>query len=324
MRVLMITSEWPSDKYPYAGKFVEVQVSLLKKSGIDVEVFPFRGNKNPFNYVWYFLKLLIIVYKNKFDLVHCQFGQSGIFGILTLLPMVVTFRGSDLNGYFDANGKEKYSSKLLKFISKFVAKRADATITVSKELGEKLPKGITFKVLPSGIDFSLFVPKDKAKCRRILNIPLGTKVVFFPSDPSKLVKRFKLAKKAFDIFKQSFPDSILITAGDIPFDKMVYYYNVADVLLFTSLYEGSPNAIKEAMACNTPIVSVDVGDVKERIKGVKGCILVNDDAAQLATALIKIVSSANQSINLRNEILNLDNKARTKKLIQIYSEVINE
>lgn len=322
MKVLMITSEWPSRKFPYAGKFIETQVNLLKESGIDVVVFPFRGNKNPLNYILYYLKLIKLVYKNHFDLVHCQFGQSGILGILSFLPLVVTFRGSDLNGYYDVKGKEIFSSKILKFISKFVAKRADATITVSKELAEKLPKGIPYKVLPSGIDFSLFVPKEKTECRKLLNIPLETKVIFFPSDPSKPVKRFKLAKKAFDIFKQTFPDSILITAGNIPFDKMVYYYNVADVLLFTSLFEGSPNAIKEAMACNTPIVSVDVGDVNERINGVDGCILVKDDVDQLAKALIKSVSNINQAINLRDEVLRLDNRIITKRLIQIYSNVL--
>lgn len=324
MKVLMITSEWPSQKFPYAGKFVEGQVNLLKESGIDVVVFPFRGNKNPFNYIIYYLRLIKIVYKNHFDLVHCQFGQSGILGILSFLPLVITFRGSDLNGYYDMNGKEEFSSKILKFVSKFVAKRADATITVSYELGKKLPEGITYKVLPSGIDLGLFIQKDKAECRNFLNIPLETKVVFFPSDPCKTVKRFTLAKKAFDIFKENFPNSTLITAGNIPFNKMVYYYNAADVILFTSLYEGSPNAIKEAMACNTPVVSVEVGDVRERIKGVNGCILVNDDVKEIAAALIKIVSSTNKLLNLRDEVLNLDNKTRTKKLIQIYSSVIND
>ena len=48
-------------------------------------------------------------------------------------------------------------------------------------------------------------------------------------------------------------------------DQLVKYYNSVDCLILTSFHEGSPNVIKEAMACNLPIVSTKVGDVEEII-----------------------------------------------------------
>jgi len=51
------------------------------------------------------------------------------------------------------------------------------------------------------------------------------------------------------------------------------WLNASNVLLLTSLHEGSPTVVKEALACGLPVVSVDVGDVAERIEGIEGCHL---------------------------------------------------
>ena len=71
-------------------------------------------------------------------------------------------------------------------------------------------------------------------------------------------------------------------------DLIPYYMNSADCILFTSIQEGSPNVIKEALACNIPIVSTNVGDVKERLETIDGCFVIDDyDAKNLAEALLK-------------------------------------
>jgi glycosyltransferase involved in cell wall biosynthesis len=60
------------------------------------------------------------------------------------------------------------------------------------------------------------------------------------------------------------------------------YLNEADVLAFSSFMEGSPNVIKEAMACNCPIVSTDVGDVRWVLGDTKGCYIASFDPADFA------------------------------------------
>ena len=87
--------------------------------------------------------------------------------------------------------------------------------------------------------------------------------------------------------------------------KLVYYYNAADMLLMTSLSEGSPNVIKEAMACNCPIVSTKVGDVEEIVANTKNCYLSDWDPENISKLILKIYDNRDRT-NGRNNILNLD------------------
>jgi glycosyltransferase involved in cell wall biosynthesis len=72
--------------------------------------------------------------------------------------------------------------------------------------------------------------------------------------------------------------------------------NAADVLLVTSFTEGSPTVVQEAMACNLPVVSVDVGDVRERLQGVAACeVVVGRDPNELGNALAGVLLAAKRS-----------------------------
>jgi|TARA_R110000737_G_scaffold352224_1_gene397344 teichuronic acid biosynthesis glycosyltransferase TuaC len=323
LKVLTITSEWPTPEHPYSGKFVQLQVQLLREHGVEVEVYPFRGKKNPFRYFSFIKEIRQIARQKNFDLVHCQFGQSGLLGLTTGLPMVVTYRGTDLNGYVDEEGRESIKSKALTAISRFVAKRADQVITVSHRLATKLPKNVNYKVNPSSLNLDLFKPISKQEARKKLRLDENAKIIFFPADPKKKVKRYPLAKEAFDLFSNAYENTQLLYAGNIDFQTMPYHYNAADVIVFTSSSEGSPNAIKETMACNRPIVTVDVGDVKERLEFADGCYIVEDDAKQIAELLIKVIEEKKE-IKTRELVSNLSGDNLTKELIDIYKEVVDK
>ena len=141
------------------------------------------------------------------------------------------------------------------------------------------------------------------------------------SNPNRPEKNFNLVRQACDMLNDKNID--LHAIYNIPHDKIPYYYYSADLLLFTSLSEGSPNVIKEAMACNLPIVSTDVGDVKEIIGGIEGCFICSYDPKDVADK-IKMALDYGKRTNGREQIikLGLDSDSIAKKIIKVYEEVV--
>ena len=100
-------------------------------------------------------------------------------------------------------------------------------------------------------------------------------------------------------------------------------YN-CDALLMTSKTEGSPQVIKEAMACGCPIVSVDVGDVAERTSGVEGCYVVHTrEPKDIAEALQKALAfEGNTKGREKVVVMGLTNEQVAERLIAIYKGVL--
>jgi teichuronic acid biosynthesis glycosyltransferase TuaC len=96
------------------------------------------------------------------------------------------------------------------------------------------------------------------------------------------------------------------------------YLNAADVLLCASRAEGSPNIVKEALACNLPIVASPVGDVPERLQGVFPSKVVAREPEAMADALIEILSLKQRS-NGRERVMQVAQDAR--KVLEVYRRV---
>ena len=322
--VLMITVEWPDTNRPNAVPFLVRDVNLLRNQNIKVDVFPFRGAKNPINYIKAALAIRKKLRLAKYDLIHAQWGQSVVPVLLSGLPLVTTFRGSDLFGITDADGKYTWTGKILKWVSKIVALRSDCAILVSKRMVPLLPAKTKYVVLPGRINLKLFKPGSKGEARQKLKIELNAKVILFGGDPSREDKRFYLARQAVEMVSKELPVQLL-TASNVSQSEMPAYYQAADLLLLTSKHEGSPNMVKEALACNTPVVSVDVGDVRERIHNIPGCIVCeNDLPLTIARALKAAIVFDNREVSLRDFVLDLDENLFAEKLIAIYKKAISK
>src|SRR5262249_36176249 len=126
LRVLTITSEWIATGH--GSPFIARQVEFLRRAGIEVEVFAFRGAKNPINYLKAWRQLRSKLKQERYDLIHAQFGQSGLLALPKRLPLVVTFRGDDILGVNRPGRRPTLSSKFLQQLSRLVALRADAVI----------------------------------------------------------------------------------------------------------------------------------------------------------------------------------------------------
>src|SRR5213592_2690936 len=166
IRVLMITSEWPvPDGRPRTTFFIKRQAEFLQAAGVDVDVFHFKGGGNPWNYVKAWVRARRRLAGGRYDLVHAQFGQSGVLALPKRLPLVVTFRGDDIQGIEDADGHLTLGGRLLKLASQAVARQADACIVVSAHMRDFVPPSVRVHVIPSGLDLSLFrlIPQDEAR-----------------------------------------------------------------------------------------------------------------------------------------------------------------
>lgn len=319
--VLVVTSEWPVEGRELLGIHVVNQVAALRETGMNVDIFPFRGRKNPIRY----LRAIINLHRlelHKYDLIHAHHGQSGIVALAQRqLPVVVTFHGSDVLGIRNQNGRMTVLGRVLRETSRLVARRADAAIIVAEHMKRYLPD-ISFRLIPAGIDTELFRPIPRAEARRALGMPLDSRLVLFVGDPSRPEKRFDLARSAMDLLNRHL-SAELIVIHQIPHTQVPLYMNACDILLVTSLSEGSPNAVKEALACNLNIVSTDVGDISRRVGDTPGCaICVDDQPETIANALLETIKDLRR-IDGRAHVRDLDERFLVLKVIDVYQAVLS-
>jgi teichuronic acid biosynthesis glycosyltransferase TuaC len=321
LHVLMVTSEWPTPEHPQAVPFIVRNAEFLRHAGVDVNIFHFRGAKKPANYLRAWKQLQDRLKSERYDLVHAQFGQSGLLALPKSLPLVVTFRGDDLQGIAGSDGRYTLAGRFLQLASQLVARVADEVIIVSEALARHLPHR-SFHVIPSGLDLALFRPVPSAEARRQLGLPEQQRLILFAANPADPIKRYGLAQAAFDRLKGEYNIEMVVTKG-VSQDKMPLYMNACDVLLLTSLHEGSPNVVKEALACDLPVVSTDVGDVRVRIGSIEGCAIVRDSPAELAAALCAILQR-NKRIDGRRLVADLDENILTEQIIGVYNKALTQ
>ncbi len=187
---------------------------------------------------------------------------------------------------------------------------------------EQLPAIKTCHIIPSGIDFDLFrcVPGDDA--RRQLGLPADERLVLFVGNPEQARKRYRLARESVDILNQRFPARLVVAWG-VPHTHVPIYMAACDALVFTSMQEGSPNVVKEALACNLPVVSVAVGDVEQRIGGVEGCELCTDDSPEAIASALERVLRRRKRVKGRRSVEHLSENAITQQVIAVYRSALS-
>lgn len=324
LHILMITSEYPSKINPEAAPFIAREVELLRSAGVKIDVFPFRGRRRLFNYFIAWIQAHKKMKERNFDLVHAHFGQSGLLALFPkVYPLVVTFRGSDVEGILNSKSRYTLQGKILQVVSRYIAKRADECILVSSSMLHKLPKR-EYHIIPSGIDLELFKPGSKSEARKSLGLSLEKQYILFGGNPVQPVKRYNLALDVVGRVQEQMPEVELITPRNVLHSMMPVYMNACDVLLMTSSHEGSPNMVKEALACDLPIVSTDVGDVRERIGHVDGCFVSKTgNTEQMANCVIEVLQNYKR-INGRTHILDLNEYLRLNKIIGVYNQALRK
>jgi glycosyltransferase involved in cell wall biosynthesis len=295
---------------------VERQGNSLVQKGIDVNFFAVKG-KGISGYVSAVFELRKFLKENNVDVIHAHYALCGYVALFAARKekLVLSFMGSDL---LEVNG-------LFAVMNKFIARSFGKIIVKSDEMLKILGSSEKAIVIPNGVDLEIFKPASKQESQRKLGFDENKVHVLFAADPKRAGKNYELAQKTISMFDQNKYE--LHTVFNQSTEQLVLNYNAADVILMTSLYEGSPNVIKEAMACNCPIVSTNVGDVKELLENVKGCFVTTHNAGEIKDSIIKASEYRlkNNETNGRDKIIKmeLNSDVVADKIISIYKSLVN-
>ena len=325
LRVLYVTSHWPSVDRPNLAPFIPQQVNFLRKAGVDVTVMAYRGGANPMRYAAAIRQVRRHVASGKYDVVHARFGQAGfVAGMQRRVPVVVTFGGTDVLGRRDASGKLRAFGRMQRITSWLASRLATENVVVSEHLARTLRLD-RYRVIPGGVDLDLFRPIARKEARDRIGLDPDKLIVLFPGALKKSWphKRYELASEAVELVRDDFPSVELLVVNDRPHEEVPLFMSAGDVLLVTSWLEGSPNVVKEALACNLPVVSVPVGDVPERIAGIDGCVLCDDNRpATVARGLAQVLAKR-ERIDGRSSVAGLAEAMMAERTISVYESAIN-
>lgn len=321
MKVLIATSIFPTKENPARGTFVRTQVEYLKRAGVEVELLVLQRRSQKLTYPKAALELRRRLTDGSIDLVHAHYSYVGIVARTQWkVPVVVSYCGDDLLGTMNLRGKPTLFSRLAVLAGRLLSNQVDGVIVKSRGMASRL-KRKDVHVIPHEIDFERFQPMDKGQARAILGLDLRKKYVLFAANPEIPVKRFSLAKAIADQMIVQDPAVELLVVYKEPQERLPLYMNACDALVFTSYQEGSPNVVKQAMACNLPIVSTDVGDVREIISDTHGCHICKPDAQEFTQWLADILRYCERTRG-RERVQHLSGPAVARRIIEVYEQVL--
>ncbi|MBB3021691.1 glycosyltransferase involved in cell wall biosynthesis [Microvirga lupini] len=323
MRVLAITNMYPSAERPGWGSFVRSQVESLRNAGVDVDVLVIEGYRSKLEYLKAISRMRRMLRECRYDLIHAHYGLSGLVARFQFsIPIIVSFCGDDLYGHSDPKGRARLSSLPFAWIHRQLSRFVDASVVKSKAMNALLPRP-NATVISNGVDMEMFRPLEKQACREELSLDPDRTYILFPYAPDRPRKNFSALKEAVDGLRAQSPErliEILTIAGE-PQHRIPLYMNAADVLVLPSFWEGSPNAVKEAMACNMKVVASDVGDVRERLDGVPGTAICGTDPTSIAAAISTALDD-NRDGSRREAVAELDIGRVADQVIAVYSAVL--
>ena len=326
MKILIVGNNKPGHFAP----FVEEQARALQQQGCEVVFYGVKG-KGLLGYLRALPALCRAIRAEQPNIVHAHYGLSGLLANLQRrVPVVTTYHGSDIN-----------KPNILRF-SKIAMRLSAWNIFVSKRnveiasLPDCLKKRST--LLPCGVNMTDDQLTSRAEARKALGIIDAAKIVLFAGAFNNMVKDPVLAQEAIDQCAKftnglrvlndlkDLNDSALtlVELRGYTRAQVNQLMCAANCLLMTSKTEGSPQVIKEAMACGCPIVSVDVGDVAERVSGVEGCYVVSSREPKDIANALQLAMAFEGKTNGRQRIIEmgLDNEQVAKRLVEIYNQVL--
>jgi glycosyltransferase involved in cell wall biosynthesis len=287
--------------------FVHEQIECIKENfNLEFDIYQIKG-KGFAGYLKNLSSLKKYIDRVKPDIVHAHFGLSGLLAVMQRkVPVVITFHGSDIN--LDS----------VRPFSVIASKLSKHNIFVSNKIFQKSKANGKSSVIPCGINLDVFYPIDMKEAREKLNMDQRKKYILFSSSFDRAEKNSSLA---FTAVKKMQMNCELLELKNRGREEVNLLLNASDLLLLTSISEGSPQVIKEAMACNCPIVTTDVGDIREVIDGTNGCYITTFDPADVAEK-INLAFEFNKRTKGRDKIQHFDNKIIAEKVYRVYNQIV--
>lgn len=296
----------------YPRPFFTQEVDWLRRKNVSVDVIAVPGRESTndtrsvLDYVRFYRQVLGKTWSD-YDLVHASYGLTAPFALAQRhRPVVLSLWGSDVMGS-------------LGWLTKQAAAHCDERIVMSDEMQREL--GHDAHVIPHGIDFEKFKPIDRTTARRSVGWDTDGTYVIFPYNPSREVKNYPLAERVVETVRESLstPVSLQPVYG-VSHDEIPLYMNAADALLLTSDREGFPNSVKEAMACNLPVVATDCGSLRGRLEPVTNSYVCGSES-ELATRLGEVLTNGQRSDG-REHAADLSFDETTDDILEVYRQAL--
>lgn len=327
MKVLQITTNYPCKENPIFGIFMKEQVESVEKYGVENTIFFSNGLKsNPkikgsgaFIHLKTALKLFWHLRTHKYDVIHCHNVLSGlILQIARGMNNRNTVLSLQNDPEFEGNSDNKFTAKLYPKFAKLIVK---------KQLKNKKDK---FVYLPNGVNMNLFKPLDKNQCKKELGLDINKRYILFV-DSNTFRARTQKRKDRFDetmrILREKYVHEDLeeLVMTKTLRDDVPKWMNACELYLLSSDEEGSPNAVKECMACNVPVVATPVGNIPDLFDGVSKCRMTKDFNAESLAECVDAVLRNKDIINTRQSIKDkgLDMDSIAKRLFDLYQSLAN-
>lgn len=309
MRVLIVAS-YNSNHF---SPFVLEQVEAIVGVGIEVGFFGVLG-KGILGYLSNRNKLLNKISVFQPDIIHAHYGLSGLLANLqNEIPVITTYHGSDIHSNRIILLISRVSMRLSKF-NIFVSERLYSIAKYSKK---------NYSVLSCGLNLELLNPIDIIEARMQLGWNYDKVYILFAGAFDNLIKNYSLAKASVERIE----NCELVELKGYTRAEVNVLMNACNLLLTTSFQESGPLVVKEAMACNRPIVSTDVGDVRWIIGDTEGCYITSFDSQKCADQIKEAIkfSIERKETKGRERVLEieLDNRIIARKLVAIYDSVLD-
>ncbi len=320
-RVLVVTNLWPTEADPSYGAAIRAQMESLQTFGVNYNVVFVNGRESKLNYLRGIFEVRQRLAAHDYDLIYAHFGLSGwVARFQRKVPVVVKFMGDDVLGQFDWRGRITLMGRFYQISSIILAHFIEGAIVMSQEMKQKLRRKDAC-IMPPGVNLEVFRPLDRDEVRRTLGLDAAKKYVLFPYAPAVPGKRFDLVQEAVKLARAEVPELEILQIAGIAQQKMPLYYNAADMLLLPSQAEGSPNAVKEAMAVNLPVICAEVGDARELIGPTEGCHIVPREAPVIAQKIVE-VCRRDARTNGRDWIAKWSLQGAASKVLEVFAQAL--
>jgi teichuronic acid biosynthesis glycosyltransferase TuaC len=318
MKVLIVSNGNPG----YVSPFVLEQVESVKILGVEFEYFNVVG-RGISGYLKNVIPLSGKIKSYRPDIIHAHYGLSGLLSLMAKgrVPLIVTFHGNDINTLHPLNNLKPNWNKMLSGLVHF---GDNHSIFVTQDIANQInAKPAKSDIIPCQVNLDTFYPVDKIDAREYFKLSPLKRYILFSSSFGTPIKNYPLAKEAC----LNFDNLELIELNGYSRHEVNLLLNACDLALITSYNEGSNQFLKEAMACNRPIVSTRVGDSEWIIGKTKGCYITRQDPVDVISSIRKALDFCEQAgkTNGRDRIieLKLDAESTSKKIFNIYKRIIS-
>lgn len=318
---------WPHNFDPEkenSGVFMHLLVGAFEAKDVEIQTHYLGNLRHP----WSAIRAATAVRRAALDsdVIHSQFGSAcGLVSSACDNPKLLSIRGSDF--YFLKQGPRwlRVHGKMANIMTRMSMERYDRLIVMSNRMKADVSNHVDeqkIDVIPDGIDMERFRPLPRQASRAALGFPEDLRPwVLLPTlQADNPIKRPELASEAVRHLRRRLPSVEFKLVSGVNHTQMPLLINASSVVLLTSVHEGWPNVIKEALACNVPFVATDVSDLWEVAAEESSCAIAPADPRALADALFRAIQMP-RSESLRGRVAHMERCLIASRIHDVYRRV---